>query len=429
MEEVKDVYIPESKHPRIVVIGAGFAGIRLVKALKNSPFQLVILDKNNFHQFQPLLYQVATSGLEPDSIVFPVRKVLRGYKNLIFRMAEVISIKAKDKYVETDIGAITYDYLVLATGSTNNFYGMTDVETNSIGLKSIQEALDVRSNMLQNIEKAAQSNDPAIKKKNTTLVIVGAGPAGVEMAGAFAEFRKYIYKKDYPELVNFPLTIHLVEAGDEVLSSMTKKSSEDTLRDLENLKVKVYLNTAVNSYDGNKVTLSNEETILTTSLIWTAGVKGQYPEGIQPDAIVKGNRIMVNEFNMVLGTDNVFAIGDIAFMKTDAYPNGHPMVAPTAIQQGEHLAKNLILDKANWKPFKYFDKGSLATIGKKRAVADIGKFHFRGMFAWFIWSTVHLMSISGFKNKLRVGLNWLNSYFSYDKGNRLIIRKYKRLKA
>lgn len=425
MLEVKDVYIPESKHPRIVIIGAGFAGIHLAKSLKNKNFQIVILDKNNFHQFQPLLYQVATSGLEPDSIVFPVRKIFRGYKDFVFRMADVIHIETENKQLQTDIGIISYDYLVIATGSTNNYYGMVDVEANSIGLKSIQESLDVRSNILQNIEKAAQSNDDITKRKNTTIVIVGAGPAGVEMAGALAEFRKYIYKKDYPELEKFPMIVYLVEAGDEVLSSMSEKSSRDTLKDLKRLRIQVHLNTAVNSYDGNEVKLSNGQTILATSLIWTAGVKGQFPKGLQPDIIVKGNRIEVDQFNCIIGKEDIFAIGDVAFMRTDDYPNGHPMVAPTAIQHGQHLAKNLILTKSEWKPFQYFDKGSLATIGKKRAVADLGKLHFRGILAWFIWSTVHLMSISGFKNKLRVGLNWLGSYFSYDKGNRLIIRKYK----
>ena len=223
MKQVTAVYIPQSKHPRILIIGAGFAGIHLAKALKNLPFQLVILDKNNFHQFQPLLYQVATSGLEPDAIVFPVRKIFRGFKNLVFRMADVLSIETENKHVITDIGAISYNHLVIATGSTNNFYGMTDVERHSIGLKSIQEALDVRSNMLQNIETAAQSNEVLEKRKNTTIVIVGGGPAGVEMAGALAEFRKYVYKKDYPELEDFPMRVHLVEAGNEVLSAMTEK--------------------------------------------------------------------------------------------------------------------------------------------------------------------------------------------------------------
>lgn len=425
MNKRNDVYIPESKYPRIVIIGAGFAGIYMAKALKNKPFQIVLLDKNNFHQFQPLFYQVATSGLEPDSIVFPTRKIFRGYKNFVFRMANVLRINADVNCVETDIGDISFDFLVLATGSTNNFYGMKDVEVNSIGLKSIRESLDIRSNILQNIEKAAQATNEVTRRKNTTVVIVGAGPAGVEMAGAIAEFKKYIYAKDYPELENLPIEIHIIEAGSKVLSAMTEKSSVNTLKDLRKLDINVHLNAAVKSYDGNEVLLSNRESILSTSLIWTAGVRGQYPKGIESDVIVGGNRIEVNEFNQVKGRESIFAIGDVAFMKTEAYPDGHPMVAPTAIQQGEHLARNLLNEKQNWKPFKYFDKGSLATIGKKRAVADFGKLHFHGFFAWFIWSTVHLMSISGFKNKLRVGLNWMNSYFSYDKGNRLIIRKYR----
>ncbi|MDJ0644692.1 MAG: NAD(P)/FAD-dependent oxidoreductase [Flavobacteriaceae bacterium] len=425
MNEQNDVYIPRSEHPRIVIIGAGFAGIYMAKALKNKPFQVVLLDKNNFHQFQPLFYQVATSGLEPDAIVFPVRKIFRGFRNFVFRMADVLQINTHENSIETDIGNITYDYLVLATGSTNNFYGMSDVEMNSIGLKSIRESLDIRSNILQNIEKAVQAIDDETRKKNTTIVIVGAGPAGVEMAGAIAEFKKYIYEKDYPELSNFPIEIHVVEAGPKVLSAMTEKSSRATLVDLKKLGIIVHLDTAVKSYDGHKVALSNGTDLLTASLIWTAGVRGQFPEGIDEGFIVKGNRIEVDEFNRIKGQESIFAIGDVAYMQTEAYPNGHPMVAPTAIQQGEHLAKNLMHTKANWRPFKYFDKGSLATIGKKRAVADLGKLHFRGFFAWFIWSTVHLMSISGFKNKLRVGLNWMNSYFSYDKGNRLIIRRYK----
>ncbi len=425
MNKQNDVYIPKSKHPRIVIIGAGFGGIYLAKALKNKPFQIVLLDKNNFHQFQPLFYQVATSGLEPDSIVFPVRKIFRGYNNFVFRMADVQKIDSEKKIVETDIGTIDFDYLVLATGSTNNFYGMQDVEMNSIGLKSIRESLDIRSNILQNIEKAVQATDDETRKKNTTIVIVGAGPAGVEMAGAIAEFKKYIYDKDYPELTKFPIEIHVVEAGPKVLSAMKEKSSRDTLKDLQRLDVHVHLNTAVKSYDGNTVELSNGANLLSTSLIWTAGVRGQFPEGINPNFVVKGNRIEVDEFSRVKGQERIFAIGDVAFMATENYPNAHPMVAPTAIQQGEHLAKNLLSEKQHWKAFKYFDKGSLATIGKKRAVADLGKLHFRGFIAWFIWSTVHLMSISGFKNKLRVGLNWMNSYFSYDKGNRLIIRRYK----
>ncbi|RPD99632.1 NAD(P)/FAD-dependent oxidoreductase [Aureibaculum marinum] len=426
MSELKPVYIPKSKHPRIVIIGAGFAGIHLAKALKNKPFQIVLIDRNNFHQFQPLLYQVATSGLEPDAIVFPIRKIFRNYKNFVFRMTDVEKVNAEHKNIQTDIGIINYDYLVLATGSTNNFYGLKDVEYNSIGLKTIQESLDIRSDVLQNIEKANQSDKNEIRRLNTSIVIIGAGPAGVEMAGAFAEFKKFIYPKDYPELRDFPLQIHVVEAGNEVLSAMSKKSSTDSLKDLEKMQVKVHLGTAIKSFDGKTVVLSSGETIKSSNLIWTAGVKGQFPDGIENENIVQGNRIAVDEFNRVKGREYVFAIGDVASMQTEKYPKGHPMVAPTAIQQGQLLAKNLMRKQEDWKPFNYLDKGSLATIGKRKAVADFGKLHFRGKIAWFIWSTVHLISISGFKNKLRVGLNWMNNYFSYDKGNRLIIRKYKR---
>lgn len=424
MAENKTVFIPKSKYPRVVIIGAGFAGIHLAKALKNKPFQIVLIDRNNFHQFQPLLYQVATSGLEPDSIVFPIRKIFRNYKNFVFRMTDVHGINSEDKSIETGIGHINYDYLVLATGSTNNFYGLKDVETHSIGLKTIQESLDIRSNVLQNIEKANQSDKKETKLKNTTIVIIGAGPAGVEMAGAFAEFKKYIYPKDYPELHEYPLQIHVVEAGKKVLSAMSDKSSADSLKDLQKMKVNVHLGDAIKSYDGTTVLLSSGEKIQSTNLIWTAGVRGQFPNGVNHENIVHGNRVAVDKFNQLKGYESIFAIGDVASMQTENYPKGHPMVAPTAIQQGQHLAKNLQLDNADWKPFKYFDKGSLATIGKRKAVADFGKLHFRGWFAWLIWSTVHLISISGFKNKLRVGLNWANNYFSYDKGNRLIIRKY-----
>lgn len=425
MTATKSIFIPPSSHPRIVIVGAGFAGIYLAKALKKAPFQVVLLDRNNFHQFQPLFYQVATSGLEPDSIVFPIRKIFRGFRNFVFRMASVERISPEDRVLHTDIGSLSYDYLVLATGSTNNFYGLEDVEQYGIGLKSIRDSLNIRSNVLQNIEKAVQANDDETRKKNTTVVIVGGGPAGVEMAGAIAEFKRYIFDKDYPELTEFPIRIHLIEAGTKLLAAMTNKSSKNTLKDLERLGVKVHLDSAVTSYDGHVVEMSSGEKILSASLVWTAGVKGQFPEGIEAEHIVRGNRLKVNRFNQLVNDPRIFALGDVAYMETEAYPSGHPMVAPTAIQHAEHLAKNLVNELAQWKPFVYFDKGSLATIGKKRAVADLGKFHFRGFFAWIIWSTVHLMSISGFKNKLRVGLNWLNSYFSYDKGNRLIIRRYR----
>lgn len=421
---MNEVFIPKSDHPRIVVVGAGFAGIHFVKKLKNKPFQIVLIDRNNFHQFQPLFYQVATSGLEPDSILFSIRKTFRNYSNFVFRMAKVTAILSKENRIQTDIGFIEYDHLIIATGSTNNFYGMSDVQENSIGLKSIQESLDIRSHILQNLERAVNIDDEKLKPGLSTIVMVGGGPAGIEMAGAIAEFKNYIYKKDYPELESNPLKIYLIEAGDKLLSAMGEKSSKDTLRYLNKMEIDVRLNTAVKSYNGSEIHLSNGETIHSETLIWTAGVKGQFPNGIQPDLIQRGNRLKVDNYSKLEGQSNIYVLGDVAYMETEAYPNGHPMVAPTAIQQGEHLAKNFL--RTDWIPFKYFDKGALATIGKKKAVADIKSFHFNGFFAWFIWSTVHLLSISGFKNKLRVGLNWMNSYFSYDKNNRFIIRKFQK---
>ncbi len=421
---IKNVYIPESKYPRIVVVGAGFAGIHFIKKLKNKPFQIVLIDRNNFHQFPPLFYQVATSGLEPDSIIFSIRKMFQEYNNFIFRMAEVETIDTKNNSIQTNIGKIDYDHLIIASGSTNNFYGMDDVQANSIGLKTIQESLDIRSHILQNLEQAVNTSDLEEKKRFSTIVIVGGGPAGIEMAGAIAEFQKYIYKKDYPDLALNSLQIFLIEAGSEILSAMSNKSSKNSLKYLKDLDINLRLNTAVKNYNGTQVLLSNNETIEAETLIWTAGVKGQFPNGLLPDVIQRGNRLKVDSFSRLIGFENCYVVGDVAYMETEMYPNGHPMVAPTAIQQGEHLATNFL--STNWKPFIYYDKGSLATIGKKKAVADIKGKHFKGFFAWFIWSTVHLISISGFKNKLRVGLNWSSSYFSYDKNNRFIIRKYKK---
>jgi NADH dehydrogenase len=423
------LFIPESNLPRLVIIGSGFAGLQLARKLKNSKYQIVVLDKNNFHQFQPLLYQVATSGLEPDAIVFPTRKIVRDYKNTFFRMVTVQKIQSQEKCVLTDRGTLRYDYLVIATGSVNNFYGMQDVAENSVGLKSIHEALAIRSMILQHLETAVDVSLSEEKEANTTVVIVGAGPAGVEMAGALAEFKKYVFPKDYTELKDYPLKIHLISASSKILPMLSDKSSKNSFKDLERLKVEVHRDIAVKSYDGLTVKLSTGDTIKTTNLIWTAGVKGTFPKGLQPDIVQRGNRLEVDAFNAVKGTDSIFAIGDVALMKTDAYPKGHPMVAPVANQQGTHLAKNLRQHKDKWQLFKYKDKGSLATIGKKSAVADFGKLHIWGILAWFIWSTVHLMSISGFKNKIMVGLSWASSYFTYDKGNRLIIRKYKHKKA
>lgn len=422
-----EICLPDSSLPRVVVIGGGFAGISLVKKLKNKPVQIVVLDKNNFHQFQPLLYQVATSGIEPDSIVFPLRKLFNGYKNVFFRMAVVNEIQSESNTIVTDIGVVEYDHLVIATGSTTNFFGLQDVQQHSVGMKTIQEALDIRSLILQNLEKAVVTCDEAERNALTNFAIVGGGPAGVETAGAMAEFKKYILPKDYPELDSSMMSIYLIEAEDELLNAMSDKSSENALKFLNKLGVDIRLNTLVQSYDGLNIKTDKAVLLQAKTMIWTAGVKGNVPTGINKENIARGNRILVDDYCSIKGYKNIYAVGDIAAIVSDHYPSGHPMVAQVSIQQGKQLANNILLQLQGKerKKFSYKDKGSLATIGKRKAVADIGKLRFGGYIAWLLWSVVHLLSISGFRNKLLVGLNWAWSYFTYDKGNRLIIRKFR----
>ncbi|NLP58972.1 NAD(P)/FAD-dependent oxidoreductase [Lutibacter sp. B1] len=421
------ICLPNSDFPRIVIIGGGFAGLALVEKLKHKKIQLVLFDKNNFHQFQPLFYQVATSALEPDSIVFPFRKQISGYKNVLFRLAEVEEIQTFSNTIITNKGKVHYDYLVLATGTTNNFFGMDKVENHSLGMKDIRDSLNIRHMMLQNLEQAAITCDDKERDALTNFIIVGGGPAGVEMAGALAEFCKYILPKDYPEYPSSIMNIYLIEAIDKLLSTMSNKASSKTLKYLKDLNVKVLLNESVSDFDGSKVTTKNGKTILAKNLIWTAGVKGQFPKGINEKHIVRGNRIKTDGNLKVEGYDNIFAIGDIAALISEATPKGHPQVAQAAIQQGKYLGNSIlnIINNKPLKPFKYKDKGSLATVGKRKAVADIGKFKFAGYFAWLLWSIVHLMSISGFRNRLMVGFNWAISYFTYEKSNRLIIRNFK----
>ncbi len=423
------ICFPESTFPRVVVIGGGFAGLAIMEKLKGKPVQVVLIDKNNFYQFQPLFYQVATSGLEPDSIVFPFRKQIGRSKNIIFRLAEVIEIKTEENIVVTNKGTISYDYLILATGSTTNFFGMKNVEQNSLGMKDIRDSLNIRHMMLQNLEQAAITCDDKERDALTNFVIVGGGPAGVEMAGALAEFCKYILPKDYPEYPASIMKIYLLEAVDKLLVAMSENASTKTLSYLKALHVHVLLNESVVDYDGEIVKTKSGREIYARNLIWTAGVKGQLPRGIDNQSITRGNRLITNEYLLVEGYKNVFAIGDLAAQISSDTPRGHPQVAQVAIQQGRFLAKT-IMEVIEQKPltthFVYKDKGSLATVGKRRAVADLGKLKFSGYTAWLLWSLVHLMSISGFRNKLLVGLNWVISYFSYDKSNRLIIRNFKR---
>ena len=424
--------LPENDKPKIVVIGAGFAGINFIKKLDNKPVQIILIDQNNFHQFQPLLYQVAISGLEPDAIISPIRKLFKSCINMIYRMAKVEYIDTNNNRVQTDIGYVDYDYLVIATGSSTNFYGSKNIEKNSIGLKNIHDALNIRSWMLQNLERAVDGCNVLNKEDLTRFVIVGGGPAGVEMAGSLAEFKKFLLKSDYPEIQPESMRVYLVQSADRILPAMSKKASKHALKVLGKLDVKVMLNSKVQDYDGERISILTQEgneIINTNTVIWAAGVKGNTLKGIPESAIVSGNRLKVNTYNQLENLENVFAIGDIASMMSEENPMGHPMVAQVAIQQGKFLAKNILAKIKSGKfsnEFYYLDKGSMATIGKKDAVADLKLTFLNGKIGWLLWSFIHLVSINGFKNRFRVALSWIMKYFSYDKANQLIVRKYER---
>lgn len=419
------VNIPSSNLPRVVIIGGGFGGISLAQSLKKAPVQVVMFDKHNYHTFQPLLYQVATGGLEPDSIAFPLRKMFKKQKNFFFRMAEVRKVDPKRNSLSTSIGDLDFDFLVISTGSTTNFFGLEDVERSAHGMKNIPEALDLRHLILQSFEKALLTTDLEEQDALTNFVVVGGGPTGVETAGALAELKRHILPKDYPELDLRKMQIHLVEAGERLLTSMSEDSSKNARRSLEKMGVNVWLNTQVKNYDGMTITTHSPKTLIARTVIWAAGVKG-VPIGGVDFAITRGNRIQVDQFNRVKGLPNVFAIGDVALMKTDEHPHGHPMVSPVAMQQGWHLAANLsnILHQKPLLPFTYRDKGSMATIGRNRAVAETGKFKLKGWLAWVAWMGVHLFYLAGFRNRIVVFWNWFWNYLTYDKGTRLIMRNF-----
>lgn len=421
--------IPNTEKPRIVVIGGGFAGISFIRKLKNIQAQVVLFDRNNYHTFQPLLYQVSTAGLEPDSIAYPLRKIFRKHDDFHFRMAEVEGIDTESNTVKTTVGELSYDYLVIATGTRTNYFGNTSIETHSMPMKNVPQALNIRSLMLQNIEKADISDDPEERKCLLNFVIAGAGPTGVELAGALAEFRKSILKNDYPFIEREDMQVHLVEGSERVLSPMSSFASEKAKRFLEAMGVKVHLNTLVKSYDGKTVSTVDGRTFEAATFIWAAGVTGAPVKGINGSALLeKQNRYKVNEFNLIEGYNNIYALGDIALMKTSAYPSGHPQVAQPAIQQGRRLATNITraLKGKEMKPFEYRDKGTMATIGRNKAVADIKKMHFGGAFAWLLWMVVHLFFLVGFRNRVVTFFNWTYNYINYDKAARLIIRPFRR---
>ncbi|MDX1601926.1 MAG: NAD(P)/FAD-dependent oxidoreductase [Salinimicrobium sediminis] len=421
--------IPISEYPRVVIVGGGFAGISLAKHLVKEKLQVVLMDRHNYHTFQPLLYQVSTSGLEPDSIAYPLRKITRHSTEGYFRLAEVKRIIPEENKIQTSIGELAYDYLVLATGSRTNFFGNKSIEKNAMWMKTIPQALNIRSLILENLEQAVITEDPEKRKTLLNFVIAGAGPTGVELCGAIAEVRNHIVPKDFRDLDPAEMEIHLVEGLDRVLPPMSEKASEKAEKFLKELGVQIHLNTMVQEYDGLKVTTNQEDlTFYTSTFIWAAGVSGAPVAGLNASALVeRADRYEVNVFNQVKGYENIFAIGDIAVMRSEEYPKGHPMVAQPAIQQGRHLAKNLkrIFNKEQMLPFEYNDKGTMATVGRNKAVVDLGKLKFGGFFAWFIWMFIHLYFLVGFRNRLITFFNWVYNYVNFDKAARLIIRPFK----
>ncbi len=414
--------------PRIIVIGGGFGGLELVKGLRHLKAQVVLFDKYNHHTFQPLLYQVATSGLETNSIVFPFRKRFAKQAEFFFRLGEVTQIKPEENYIETSIGGIKYDYLIIATGATTNFYGNQELENKSMAMKTITDAIKMRNRIIRNLEYALLTDDNQVMNSLMDYVIVGGGPTGVELAGALSELKHHVFPNDYKELDLNHMDIHLVEAGPRLLNGMSSKASEKALEYLQNMGVKVHLNLAVKSYDGYEVVFDNDEKLIARTLVWAAGVKGNPIAGLSDSSQGKGNRLKVDHFNRVKGYDNIFAIGDVAQMEGDSeFPNGHPMMAPPAMQQGSLLAKNLkqLIANKPTSPFRYKDQGSMATVGRNKAVVDTKLIKTQGFMAWYIWMFVHLISIIGFRNKVFTFFSWVWSYFSYDRSNRLIIGRPK----
>ena len=421
--------IPTSKNPRIVIIGGGFAGIALAKKLKNKNVQVVLLDKHNYHTFQPLLYQVATGGLEAGSIAYPIRKIVQEYKDFYFRLTSVKEIDTVNQKIISEIGDLHYDYLVIATGSKTNYFGNKDIERYSMSMKTIPQSLNIRSLILENFEQAVLIKDAVERNVLINFVLVGGGPTGVELAGALAEMKKAILQKDYPDLDIDKMQINLVQSGDRILNTMSEKSSAEAEKFLIDLGVTIWKNVRVTNYDGRTITTNSDLTFETATVIWTAGVQGAKIAGLDAKSLVeKVERIRVNQYNQVAGYENIFAIGDIASMENVDYPQGHPMMAQPAMQQGKLLGENLVklLNKQPMTPFEYNDKGSMATIGRNLAVVDLPNYHFSGVFAWFVWMFVHLFSLIGFKNKAVVFLNWVYNYIKFDREGRLIIRPYKK---
>lgn len=421
---------------KIVILGGGFGGLRLARKLMNKPsVEVLLVDRFNFHQFQPLFYQVATSGLDASNISFPFRRVFQNSRNVRYQMGTVKSIDTNLKNIQVDEEVISYDALVLATGAGTNFFGNANIEQHAFPMKSTVEALQIRHRLLSNFEDATKTTDAKEREKLLNIVIAGGGPTGVELSGAIAELRNDVLPKDYPELDFSLMKIHLVEGSGNLLGAMSEKTHKDALRYLKKLGVEVHLNTLLSDYDGTIAQTKDGLKISTALLVWAAGIKGNVPVGIDNALLARGNRIMVNRECSVSTLDNVFAIGDVAYMEEPAWPNGHPQVAPVAIQMADMLANNLLFvakqsGRKQIIQFEYNDKGAMATVGRNLAVVDVPKpkLHINGFLAWLIWMGLHLMLILGVKNRFAVFSNWLYNYFTRDQNLRLIFKAFYREK-
>ena len=417
---------------KVVIVGAGFGGLKLARKLNNKAgFDVTLIDRFNYHQFQPLFYQVATAGLDASNISFPLRKVFHKSKNVRIRLATLQQVVPAENKIVTDTEEISYDVLVIATGADTNFFGNTQIADNAFPMKSTVEALQLRYRLLQNFERALTITDATELQRLMNIVIVGGGPTGVELAGAVAEMKKYVLPKDYPELDFDKMNIYLLEGTGKTLAAMSEKSSIQSQKYLERLGVKVLTNTLLEGYDGKEVLLKDGNTIASNTVIWAAGIKGNIPDGFDKTLIARGNRIKTDRHCKVMGYDNIYAIGDIAYMETPKYPNSHPQVAPVAMQQADLLAGNLKLIEQKSNPdkqyeFEYKDQGSMATVGRNLAVVDVPKpkLHFGGFIAWMIWMGLHLMLILGVKNRFFVFSNWLYNYITYDQNLRLIFKEF-----
>ena len=417
--------VPQTEKKRVVIVGGGFGGLKLANKLRKSNFQVVLIDRNNYHQFPPLIYQIASSGIEPSSISFPFRKIFQSHKDFYFRMAKVRSIFPEHKIIQTSIGKVKYDYLVLAAGTTTNFFGNKHVEEVAIPMKNVSEAMGLQNALLENLERALTCASERERMELLNVVIVGGGATGVEVAGALSEMKKFIIPKDYPDLPSSLVNVYLVEAGPRLLPAMSPESSAHVEQYLREMGVNVLLNKMVTDYQDHRVMLKDGSSIATRTFIWVSGVAAQRVGNMPQASIGRGARIKVDAFNRVEGLEDVFCIGDQCIMEEGDpdWKGGHPQLAQVAIQQGRLLAKNLQrLEKGkDLKPFRYLNLGTMATVGRNRAVAEFKNIKMAGFFAWLMWLVVHLRSILGVRNKIIVLFNWMWNYFSYSQSLRLIV--------